>query len=208
MGRIGISLWLSFFICFFSNVFAGLISTLMPTYLPIVVRDLGGSTDIAGIIVAVYIGGWTIGGFTWGFISDKIGRKKAIALSVITYGVLTLLLSFASSWEAVVAIRLLSGFACGGILVITPTLLSEIWPASSRSVVLGIDSIGFPPSASSQLDSSGCSCTMTGDMHFILEYSRCCLVCWHSSYCPSRAAGKRRRLRIHQQEVLNSFPAS
>jgi predicted MFS family arabinose efflux permease len=38
----------------------------------------------------------------------------------------------------------LSGFAVGGILVLTPTLLSEIWPQKTRSVILGIDSIGFP----------------------------------------------------------------
>jgi predicted MFS family arabinose efflux permease len=38
----------------------------------------------------------------------------------------------------------MSGFSVGGILVLTPTLLSEIWPARSRSIILGIDSIGFP----------------------------------------------------------------
>jgi predicted MFS family arabinose efflux permease len=29
-------------------------------------------------------------------------------------------------------------------MVTTPTLLSEIWPARTRSIILGIDSIGFP----------------------------------------------------------------
>ena len=147
MERIGISLWVSFFICFFCNVFAGLISTLMPSYLPQVVKELANPDDItrvSSMIVSLYLAGWTIGGFTWGYISDKIGRAKALALSVGSFGLLTLLLSFATSWEWVVFVRLLSGFAVGGILVITPTLLSEIWPAKSRSVMLGIDSIGFP----------------------------------------------------------------
>jgi len=147
MERIGFSLWVSFIICFFCNAFAGLISTLMPTYLTAVVRDLSGSDDIpriSAIINALYIAGWTIGGFSWGFISDRIGRSRALTLSVISFGLLTLLISFAPSWGWVVAMRLLSGFAVGGILVITPTLLSEIWPASSRSVIIGIDSIGFP----------------------------------------------------------------
>jgi MFS family permease len=119
----------------------------MPAYLPIVVEDLSGPDDIPQIsatINALYIAGWTIGGFTWGFVSDRIGRSQALALSVGSFGALTLVISFAVSWEWVVVARLLSGFAVGGILVITPTLLSEIWPASSRSVILGIDSIGFP----------------------------------------------------------------
>ncbi|HMJ68624.1 MAG TPA: MFS transporter [Cyclobacteriaceae bacterium] len=147
-GKISAHLWLSFAVCFFSNVFAGLISTLMSVYLPVVVTDLSGSTGdlprISGTISALYIAGWTVGGFTWGFISDRIGRTKALALSIGTFGLFTLMISFASTWEFVVAFRLLSGFSVGGILVLTPTLLSEIWPARSRSVMIGIDSIGFP----------------------------------------------------------------
>lgn len=145
--KISAQLWLSFFICFICNVSAGLISTLMPSYLPIVVRDLSGPDDIpriSAIINALYIAGWTVGGFTWGFISDRIGRVKAIALSVGLFGLLTMMVSPATSWEWVVAMRLLSGFAVGGILVVTPTLLSEIWPERTRSVIIGIDSIGFP----------------------------------------------------------------
>lgn len=147
MKNTSLHLWISFFICFFCNVFAGLISTLMPSYLPVVVRDLSGNNDVASvsaIINALYLAGWTVGGFTWGFISDRIGRAKALSLSVGAFGLLTLLISFAPTWEWVVVVRLLAGFAVGGILVITPTLLSEIWPEKTRSVMIGIDSIGFP----------------------------------------------------------------
>lgn len=148
--KISTYLWLSFLICFFSNVFAGLISTLMSVYLPVVVRNLSGTTsgnnlsNISAYINSLYLAGWAIGGFMWGFISDKIGRARALSLSVGSFGLFTFLISFAPSWEYVVSFRLLSGFAVGGILVITPTLLSEIWPVRSRSVMIGIDSIGFP----------------------------------------------------------------
>jgi MFS family permease len=152
--RIGITLWASFIMCFLCSISAGLISTLMPTYVSEVAKDLssfpaghgslGDIPRISAIINSIFLAGWTIGGFTWGLISDRIGRAKALALSVGLLGLFTLLVSFATSWEWVVAVRLLAGFAVGGILVITPTLLSEIWPASSRSVVIGIDSVGFP----------------------------------------------------------------
>jgi len=143
-------LWISFAICFFSNIFAGLISTLMSVYLPVVVRDLSGTVpnsdinQISAYINSLYLVGWAIGGFLWGFISDRIGRVKSLALSAGMFGVFTIMISFASSWEMVVLFRLLSGLAVGGILVLTPTLLSEIWPAKTRSVIIGIDSIGFP----------------------------------------------------------------
>jgi MFS family permease len=148
--KIGILLWSSFIICFFCNMSAGLISTLMSVYLPPVVQDLTGKSDpeelstISAYIQSLYIAGWAAGGFFWGFISDKIGRVKALSLSVGLFGMFTLMISFAPSWEYVVLLRLSSGLAVGGILVITPTLLYEIWPAKSRAVMIGIDSIGFP----------------------------------------------------------------
>lgn len=149
-GRIGILLWISFAICFLCNMSAGLISTLMSVYLPVVVKDLSGQTtaddlnNVSAYIQSLFIAGWAAGGFVWGFISDKTGRVKALSLSVGLFGLFTWLISFAPSWEMVVVFRLLSGLAVGGILVITPTLLFEIWPERSRAVMIGIDSIGFP----------------------------------------------------------------
>jgi MFS family permease len=148
--KIGVLLWGSFIICFFCNMSAGLISTLMSVYLPPVVQDLTGKINaeelstISAYIQSLYIAGWAVGGFFWGFISDKIGRVTALSLSVGLFGLFTLLISSALSWESVVLLRLASGVAVGGILVITPTLLYEIWPAKSRAVMIGIDSIGFP----------------------------------------------------------------
>ena len=148
--KIGVLLWSSFIVCFLCNMCAGLISTLMSVYLPPVVQELTGKTNtgelstISAYIQSLYIAGWAVGGFFWGFISDKIGRVKALALSVGLFGIFTLVISFASSWEFVVLLRLASGLSVGGILVITPMLLFEIWPKKSRAVMIGIDSIGFP----------------------------------------------------------------
>ena len=148
--KIGILLCVSFAICFLCNISGGLISTLMSVYLPVVVKSISGdvSTEqlshISAYINSLYIAGWAFGGFFWGYISDKIGRVKALTISVATFGVFTVLISWASSWEMVVAFRLLSGLAVGGIMVITPTLIFEIWPSRTRAVMIGIDSIGFP----------------------------------------------------------------
>lgn len=148
--RIGVVLWSSFALCFLCNMSAGLVSTLMSVYLPPVVQELTGNGNQEALnttgayIQSLYIAGWAAGGFFWGFISDKIGRVRALSLSVGLFGIMTFAISLASSWEQVVVLRLLSGLTVGGILVITPTLLFEIWPPKSRAVMIGIDSIGFP----------------------------------------------------------------
>ncbi len=147
--KIGIHLWVAFIICFLGNILGGTVSTLMSVYLPVVVKTLLGDVGddlnyVSAYINALYLVGWAVGGLVWGMISDSIGRSKALTLCIGCYGLFTSLIHFASSWEQVVALRLLAGFGVGGVLVISATFLSEIWPQRSRSIIIGVVSIGFP----------------------------------------------------------------
>lgn len=139
---------LLFLICFLSSVIGGTVSTLMSVYLPMVVRDLklpAAELDtISAYINALFIAGWAIGGFSWGLISDRIGRKKALLFAITTYGVATVFTGYQTSWEGILIARFLSGFGVGGVLVISFAWLSEIWPPASRNIVIGILSIGIP----------------------------------------------------------------
>jgi len=143
-------LWLTFVICFFSNVLAGMASTLMSVYLPVVVKDLLGPIDgselsqMSAYINSLYFIGWAIGGLAWGFISDRIGRAKSLSLAVSMYGLFTFLKGFAPSFEMIFFFQFFCGFGVGGVLVVNTTLLSEIWPQATRSVFIGLLSIGFP----------------------------------------------------------------
>jgi MFS family permease len=142
--------WLMFGICFLGNVMGGTVSTLMSVYLPVLVKDLLGTVDesrlsyVSAYISALYFIGWAIGGLSMGVICDRIGRAKSLALSIGLFGFFTILVSFAQSWEVILFLRFFCGFGVGGMLVINNTLLSEIWPARSRAVFIGILSIGFP----------------------------------------------------------------
>jgi MFS family permease len=142
--------WLLFFICFFSNMLGGAASTLMSVYLPVVAKDLLGNVDnskfneVSAFINALYFIGWATGGLVWGMIGDKIGRAKSLATAVSMYGCFTILKGFAPSWELMIIFQFFCGFGVGGVLVMNTTLLSESWPASTRSVFIGFVSIGFP----------------------------------------------------------------
>jgi MFS family permease len=148
--KISASCWIAFGICFLSNILGGTVSTLMSVYLPTVVRELLGNVgaerlaEVSAYINALYIIGWAAGGPSWGAISDRIGRTRALALTTAFFGVFTLAVSFATTWEMVVVLRMLSGFGVGGVLVISATMLSEIFPERWRAIFIGIVSIGFP----------------------------------------------------------------
>ncbi len=148
--KIGTSLWIVFVITFLSNMMAGNVSTLMAVYLPVVVTDLLGNSnadymnEVSAYISALYLFGWTIGGFFWGLISDRIGRVRSFILSFGIVGIFTSLTGLMTSWELVVALRFMTGFCVGGVLVITNTYMTEIWPEKTRAIFIGWLSIGFP----------------------------------------------------------------
>lgn len=150
MTSVGLSLWFMFIVCLAGNVMAGSVSTIMPVYLPAITDDLltGASqtriNNAGSLISAIYVAGWTIGGFSWGIIADRIGRARSLAIAVSLFGIFTLLISFVHSWEMLLLFRLLSGFGVGGTMVLNTTLLSEVWPEKSRAVFVGMLSMGFP----------------------------------------------------------------
>ncbi|TSJ39475.1 MFS transporter [Mucilaginibacter corticis] len=139
-----------FVICFASSAAGGAISTLMSVYLPTVVKEMQGNKSpeevnyLSGLINSLFIYGWAAGGFFWGLISDKIGRKMALVLATASYGIFTILTGYMTSWSGIMACRFMSGFGVGGDLVIAFTLVSEVWPQKSKAVYTGILSIAFP----------------------------------------------------------------
>ncbi|HVS92116.1 MAG TPA: MFS transporter [Mucilaginibacter sp.] len=145
-----VQLAMLFIVCFAGNMFAGVVSTLMSVYLPVVVRELRGSQTasqfdtMSAYINSIFIFGWAAGGFLWGVIGDKAGRKISLLLSIACFGIFTLLISQASQWWQIVACRFLSGVGTGGLLVISFTLISEVWPEKTRAVYTGILSISIP----------------------------------------------------------------
>jgi MFS family permease len=141
---------LLFAICILSTAFGGAVSTLMSVYLPVAVKDLLGNkspeeiNSISGYINALFIFGWAFGGFMWGVICDRIGRKKSLLLAISCYGIFTILTGLMPNWWGIVICRFLSGFGVGGVLVTSLILISEVWPVRSKAIFIGILSISFP----------------------------------------------------------------
>ncbi len=138
-----------FAVCFISTAIGGTVSTLMSVYLPVAVKELFNSQSddldrISGYINALYIIGWTLGGFASGILSDYLGRKKSLLLSIGLYGLFTILTGQMLNWQGVVICRFITGIGVGAVLVTSVTMLSEVWPEKSRAIFIGIVSIAFP----------------------------------------------------------------
>lgn len=143
-------LFIAFAICFISIMFSGITSMLMSVYLPVAVRDLLGQVsdekmhNVSAYINSFFLFGSMFGGFTWGYICDRIGRAKAVTLCTAFYALFTTLTAFSDSWMLISIYRFLTGFGVGGVILTTNILVCELWPDKRRAVAVGIVSAAMP----------------------------------------------------------------
>src|SRR4051794_36136697 len=87
----------------------------------------------------------------FGWIGDRLGRKFAINLSLIMFGLFTLAVVFVTSPEELTWARFLAGFGIGGVVANTIALNAEMAPRHARATLIILMFIGttaggiFPP---------------------------------------------------------------
>lgn len=82
--------------------------------------------------------GLLIGGFFWGILGDKLGRKSVLFGSIITYSIANLLCGFTHNIETYTLLRFLAGLGLAGELGAGITLIAEILPKELRGYGAGV----------------------------------------------------------------------
>ena len=98
---------------------------------------IGAQFGIPGPVVSstgtiVSLIGYPIGAFVLSHISDSLGRKKALSISLITYSVGSLLTAVSTNILEIYAWRVLTGIGIGADLAIASAYLSELSSSKSR----------------------------------------------------------------------------
>ncbi|MHA3769941.1 MFS transporter [Verrucomicrobiota bacterium sgz303538] len=83
-------------------------------------------------IQAAFLVGWALGGGFFGRIGDRLGRSRALALTVLTYAVFTGISFFAHTWWQLLIFRFLAALGIGGEWAVGAALLAETWPKAWR----------------------------------------------------------------------------
>ena len=130
---------ISWVITFFDGFDLNVIAFVAP-YLS---TAFGLTRPMLGNIFSIGLVGTMIGGFAFGFLGDRIGRRPAIILSTAAFGVLTLAYAMAWNYQALLAIRLVDGIAIGGMLPLCWALNMEYVPRRYRSTVVTIIMVGY-----------------------------------------------------------------
>ena len=103
-----------------------------------VIQDLGLSRETGGLMASLTLGASAVGGLTFGLLADKIGRTRALNLSILLYSVFTFACGLAQNVWQFAAFRVLLGIGFGGEWASGATLVSETWPEKHRGKALGI----------------------------------------------------------------------
>jgi AAHS family 4-hydroxybenzoate transporter-like MFS transporter len=94
--------------------------------------------------LAASVIGMVLGGLGVGPIGDRMGRRKALLISTLLFGVGTLLGSTASSLQALTFWRLLTGVGLGGAVPNTTALMAEFSPPRFRTQIVAVANVGVP----------------------------------------------------------------
>jgi MFS family permease len=99
-----------------------------------VMAELGiHSKAMAGLPNAFMLLASGIGGILFGFIADRIGRTKALMLSILTYSLCSLGSGLSTSIIALIFFRFVLGLGMGGEWNTGATLVAETWPTNLRA---------------------------------------------------------------------------
>ena len=79
-----------------------------------------------------------LGGMFFGFLADKIGRKKVIVICTITFSIFTLLSIFSNGATAFGITRFFAGLGLGGAAPNLIALMSEYSPKKLRATLVSI----------------------------------------------------------------------
>jgi MFS transporter, SHS family, sialic acid transporter len=91
-----------------------------------------------GVIIAVFLVGAAAGGVLFGWLGDRIGRVRAMSLSVLVYALFTGLCGFAQDHLQLGALRFIASMGMGGEWALGVALVMEVWPNRSRALMAGL----------------------------------------------------------------------
>ncbi|CAG2144312.1 MFS transporter [Cupriavidus numazuensis] len=118
--------------CFLSYMFDAVDIIILAIAMPAITASLQISQAQAGLLVTATLLGIGLSSVVMGRLADTMGRRTAMLLSLITFGVLTMAIAAATDWRQVLLLRFLAGLGLGGVWSAAAAHVSETWPAHQR----------------------------------------------------------------------------
>jgi EmrB/QacA subfamily drug resistance transporter len=111
--------------------------TIISTALPTIVGDLGGIAHMAWVITA-YTLAITIAMPIYGKLGDQFGRKPLYITAIVIFLVGSVLSALSADMTQLITFRAIQGLGAGGLMVLSMTILADIFSPAERAKRSGI----------------------------------------------------------------------
>ncbi|WP_405935003.1 MFS transporter [Streptomyces longwoodensis] len=109
----------------------------LPLSMVALAAHFGLDSGRTGLLTTVTLVVSAIGGALAGVVADRIGRVRALMITVVTYAFFTVACGFAPTYETLLAFRALQGLGFGGEWAVGAILVAEYASARHRGRTLG-----------------------------------------------------------------------
>ncbi len=109
----------------------------IPTLLGLTIGSAAAKAATAqwtGILTALLLVGWAFGGLLFGHLADRIGRRRALILTIVVYALGTGASAFSPNIWVLIVCRLVASLGIGGEFATGATLVAETVPESRRLI--------------------------------------------------------------------------
>lgn len=135
--------WVLLFWCALVIIFDGYDLVIYGVVLPKLMAEWGLTPMQAGALGSYALFGMMFGAMFFGPLSDKIGRKKVIAICVTLFSLFTFINGFASNVTEFAICRSIAGLGIGGVMPNVVALMTEYSPKKIRSLLVTIMFSGY-----------------------------------------------------------------
>jgi len=111
--------------------------------IPAIMADWHLSPTAAGFMISVMLFASSAGGILFGAIADRLGRKRAMMLTVLLFSLCSGLSGLAQNLTQLAIARALLGLGMGGEWTAGALLIAETWPDRHRGKAIGLMQSGW-----------------------------------------------------------------
>lgn len=105
---------------------------------PSIARDWEVGAAEFGVVLSASAAAMVFGSILFGSLSDRFGRRRVILVGTLLFSIFTLLTAFAWSMPVLIALRIVTGLALGGVTPNLVAMASEFTPKRIRGTVVTV----------------------------------------------------------------------
>jgi MFS family permease len=106
-------------------------------------RDPAAIAEAGGLLLALKLFAWGVGGIVFGIVADQVGRTRTMIMTILIYSIFTGLSGLAQNWWQLAVLQALAGVGIGGEWAAGSALVAETSSAKARGRMLQFTQLAF-----------------------------------------------------------------